>query len=914
MKSLYSWLLTCVFSSTLLGYGPAKDEKPLHIPFEKYELSNGLDVILHEDHSIPMVSVNVWYHVGSKNEKPGRTGFAHLFEHLMFEGSKHHNSNFAEPLEKVGGTDNGSTSTDRTNYWSNVPSNELEMALWLEADRMGFLLDVMTQDKLNNQRDVVKNERRQNYENTPYGKAWEIIPDMMFPADHPYSWIPIGSMEDLSAASLEDVSEFFRTYYVPNNASLSIAGDFDSEQTKAWVQKYFGGIPPGKTIDRTNVEAVQMDGIVRRTAKDNVSLPMLIYGWHTPGFYHPGDAEMDHLANILTSGKTSRLYKLLVYELQIAQDVSAFQWSREIGSTFHIMVTGREGHTVEEIESVLDAELEKLIRTGVNRAELEQSKTHWEAGFIRGLEQIGGFGGKADALNGYNILLGDPGRFNWDLNRYRNVSTQDVKSAIQKFIKMDERAILKIVPADEMSSSEENVNRNFMPGASGELSFTPPIIQRTELSNGIKLLLIEDHKLPLVEVTTILNSGWAADPVDKPGAGALTADLLDEGTKRRDAMEIATEAKRLGTDIGTSSFFDGTYISFNSLKKNLDPSLELMSDIILNPTFPEEELTRKKQEYLGRIQQENKQPVTAAIKHYFRLLFGDGHPYGQPYTGSGTEESISAITRDDLLEFYNNNYFSNNAAIVVAGDITINEAVSKLEKYLGKWKGGVPAFSEVPDPKPRTSTEVYLMDKPGAPQSVIIMGNLGLRRSDPDYLATSVMNTAFGSKFTSRLNMNLREDKGYTYGTGSFFSSRKGIGPFGTYAPVQTQYTKASIQELLKELNDIVGSRPLTELEVADTKNNLINKFPRKFEGLSGITDQADDLVMFDLPDNYWDNYMDNVSRITGEMASQAARDHIHPDALLIVVVGDLAVIEEDIRDLKLGPIHHLDKDGNIID
>lgn len=913
MKTFYVRFYTLFIISTLFGYGSDNDLS-LNIPFEKYELSNGLDVILHEDHSIPMVSVNVWYHVGSKNEKPGRTGFAHLFEHLMFEGSKHHNSNFAEPLEKIGGTDNGSTSTDRTNYWSNIPSNELEMALWLEADRMGFLLDVMTQDKLDNQRDVVKNERRQNYENQPYGKAWEILPEMMFPVGHPYHWIPIGSMEDLSAASLEDVSDFFRMYYIPNNASLSISGDINPEQTKEWVEKYFGSIPPGKPIDRTDVETIQMDGIIRKTAKDNVSVPKMFYGWHSPGLYQPGDAEMDHLANILTSGKTSRLYKKLVYELQIAQDIQAFQWSREIASTFHIMVTAREGHTLEEIETVLDLELEKIIRMGVNRVELELSKTQWEARFIRGLEQIGGFGGKADALNGYNTFLGDPGMFNWDLNRYKNVTTKDMKTAIQKYLNMDKRSILKIVPSAEMSASDDLVNRNLMPRANGELSFTPPEIQRAELKNGLKLLVIEDHKLPLVEVTTILNSGWAADPVDKPGAGALTADLLDEGTRRRNAMEIATEAKRLGTDIGTSSYFDGTYVSFNSLKKNLEQSLDLMADMILNPTFPEEELDRKKQEYLGRIQQENKQPVTAAVKHYFRLLFGSDHPYGQPYTGSGTEESISAITRDDLVDYYNSNYFSNNTSVIVAGDITVEEAVTKLEKYLGKWKTGETVLSEVPDAEPRTSTEVYLLDKPGAPQSVIIMGNLGLRRSDPDYLATSVMNTAFGSQFTSRLNMNLREDKGYTYGTGSFFSSRKGIGPFGAYAPVQTQFTKASIQELLKELNDLVGPRPLTDTEVADTKNNLINKFPRKFEGLSGITDQADDLVMFNLPDNSWDNYMENVNRITGKMASQAAKDHIHPNALLIVVVGDLEMIEKDIRDLKLGPIHFLDENGNLIE
>ncbi|MCI0596778.1 MAG: insulinase family protein, partial [candidate division Zixibacteria bacterium] len=388
------------------------------VKHEKYVLPNGLQVILHEDHTVPIVSVNVWYHVGSKNEKVRRTGFAHLFEHMMFQGSEHQPGEFFAPLEKVGGSANGSTNEDRTNYWENVPSNYLELALWLEADRMGFLLPAMDLKKLDNQRDVVKNERRQGYENEPYGKIEALMPELLYPAGHPYSWPVIGSHEDLTAASLEDVKDFFRTYYTPSNASLCISGDFQPAAAKALVQKYFGSIPPGPAVERLKDWPVSFDGEKRVTVPDRVSLSRLYYVWHTPPFYAPGDAELDLLANILSSGKTSRLYKSLVYDKQIAQDVSAYQASRQMGSEFRIMVTAKEGVGLDEIQRAVDEELEKIRSKGVSSQELAQAQNNWEAIFVRQLQNVGGFGGRADLLNQYNFFLGDPDKLHWDMNRY----------------------------------------------------------------------------------------------------------------------------------------------------------------------------------------------------------------------------------------------------------------------------------------------------------------------------------------------------------------------------------------------------------------------------------------------------------------------------------------------------------------
>lgn len=912
MKRFLIPLVLCIATVAMLA-PIAAAQSPLEIKFEKYELSNGLDVILHEDHSIPTVAVNIWYHVGSKNEKPRRTGFAHLFEHMMFQGSQHHDAEYFQPLEKIGGAINGSTSEDRTNYWENVPSNYLELSLWLESDRMGFLLPAMTQKKLDNQRDVVKNERRQGLDNQPYAKAEELLLQMLYPDDHPYSWSVIGSMEDLSAASLEDVSEFFKKYYTPSNASLCIAGDLDPAAAKKLVEKYFGSLPPGPPVERLSGWIPELDGIKRAVAQDNVKLLRLYYGWHTPAYYAPGDAEFDLLANILSSGKTSRLYKALVYEKQIAQDVTAYQASRQLGSTFHIVVTAREGRTLAEIEKAVDAELHKILTTGISANELAQAQTEWEARFVRRLQQVGGFGGKADKLNEYNIMLGNSNKFQWDMERYTKAAVADVQRYAKQYLDFNKRVILHIVPQGDLKAASAEVDRSTQPGSIVEPSFVPPRIQQTKLSNGMELLLVENHKLPLVQADLVIKSGWAGDPTDRPGVASMTAELLDEGTTSRNTLQISEEAKRLGANLGTSSFFDASNVNLNVLKKNLDPALDLMADVVLNPTFPNEELERQRPIYLGRILQESKEPFTSAFKAYLRLLYGPAHPYGQPFTGSGTEASTRAITREDLVKYYKANYYPNNAAMVVVGDLTLDEAQKKLEKAFAKWKPGAVAKSEIQTPVALRSSQVYVVDKPGAAQSVIVVGHLGIRRNDPDYIACEVMNNTLGAQFTSRINMNLREDKGYSYGAGSFFFGTRGVGPFICFAPVQTQNTKESLAEIVKEMRDIIGARPLTDTEVTDSKNNLVKGFPQRFETLGSMAGQLAEMVMYDLATDEWSSYINKVNGIDGAMATQAAKKHLSPNALLVVVVGDREKIESSIRELNLGELNFADAAGNPI-
>ncbi|MCI0406488.1 MAG: insulinase family protein, partial [candidate division Zixibacteria bacterium] len=652
---------------------------------------------------------------------------------MMFQGSEHQPGEFFAPLEKVGGSANGSTNEDRTNYWENVPSNYLELALWLEADRMGFLLPAMDLKKLDNQRDVVKNERRQGYENEPYGKIEALMPELLYPAGHPYSWPVIGSHEDLTAASLEDIKDFFRTYYTPSNASLCISGDFQPAAAKALVQKYFGSIPPGPAVERLKDWPVSFDGEKRVTVPDRVSLSRLYYVWHTPPFYAPGDAELDLLANILSSGKTSRLYKSLVYDKQIAQDVSAYQASRQMGSEFRIMVTAKEGVGLDEIQRAVDEELEKIRSKGVSSQELAQAQNNWEAIFVRQLQNVGGFGGRADLLNQYNFFLGDPDKLHWDMNRYLSTSASAVKEAAQNYLDPSRRLVVWAVPQPDFRAEKSTVDFSKEPAPAKEPTFTPPKVQKGKLSNGMEVWLAEEHKLPLVQMEVVVKSGWAGDPKGRPGAAALTAELLDEGTRSRSALEISSEAKSLGAQLSTGSFFDGSTASINILKKNLDKGLVLLADVVQNPVFPNEELERQRQIYLGRIMQESKEPVPSALKAFQKALFGEGHPYSQPYTGSGTESSVKAIQREDLVNYYETYYAPNNAAIVAAGDVTMDELLPKLEAAFGRWEPKeVPAVTIPPGP-PIRGSKVFIVDKPGAAQSVILMGGYGMERKSPDY-------------------------------------------------------------------------------------------------------------------------------------------------------------------------------------
>ncbi len=901
-----SLVILAGLSALQAGFSHVGAQDLPRLEFEKFVLANGLEVILHEDHAIPVVAVNVWYHVGSKNEKPGRTGFAHLFEHMMFQGSEHHDTDYFLPLYNVGAQVNASTTEDRTNYWENLPSDQLELALWLEADRMGYLLPAMTQERLDNQRDVVKNEKREG-ENYPYAKARELTTRLLFPNEHPYAHTVIGSMEDLSAASLEDVSEFFRLYYAPNNASLCIAGDFDPVFAKELVEKYFAAIPAGRPVERLESWIPPLDGIRRAVAEDNVELARVYYKWPTPALFQPGDAELDILSNILTAGKTSRLYKRLVYEMQVAQDVAAYQASHEICGVYTVQVTAREGQDLTELEGVIDAELRRLMEDGVSREELDLAQTAIETDFVRRLQRVGAFYGKADLLNSYNVMAGDPGYIDEDLARYRNATREGVCDVARRYLDLERRLILHVVPQGTLVASDVAIDRGVQPEGSGEAAFVPPPIQTATLSNGLKLYLVEKHGLPLVQIDLYIKSGWAADPTGRLGTAALTAALLDEGTRSRDALEITTAAARLGADLHTGSTFNRSYVTLNVLKRHLDGGLDLVRDLVLNPAFPEEEFERQRQIYLGRVQQESVQPEAAALKAFQRRLYGKEHPYAQPVSGSGTKASLTVLEPGDLVAFHRDYYLPNNAAVVVVGDVTLREAQEKLDKAFGEWKGKPVIDREIPEPNPETTARVCIIDRPGAEQSVIIAGHPCISRAHPDYVAFEVMNNVLGGHFGARINMNLREEKGYTYGAYTTLRSMGEDGLFYSTAPVHSEYTKEAVQEILKEIEGIKEGRPASEEELVNSRNRLALGFPQQFETYDGIAYRVGVIYSYDLPPDEWQQYMNRVRQTRRSDVERIIRDHLHPDALIFVVLGDREKIEPGIRELGLGELVIMD-------
>jgi zinc protease len=885
----------------------------LHISFEKYRLDNGLQVILHQDRKLPVVHVNLWYHVGSKNERPGRTGFAHLFEHMMFQGSKHADGEYITYIERAGanlreGGVNGTTSFDRTNYFETVPREALEYVLWLESDRMGFLTDALTQEKLDNQRDVVKNERRQSYENVPSGRAIQMIFENLFPKGHPYSWLVIGSQEDLDAATVEDVKEFFNTFYTANNCSLVVAGDFEANEAKQLVEKYFGPLAPGPALDRPAQWVPRLEGEKRIVVADRVPQERLYLVWPTPAYFRPGDAELDLASHVLSHGKNSRLYKTLVYDKQMASDVSAFNYSLEIAGVFGVMATARPGQSLADLERVIFDEMARFAEQGPSEEELLREKAKQEYDFISGLERLGGFGGKADLLNQYNTFLKDPDYFSKDYERYQRVTSREIQQAADHYLNTPNRLTVTFTPETSDRPRAMEFDRGRIPALDSKKVFVPPAFNSAELANGLTVIVSERHELPKVAVGMVLKSGAAEDPRHFSGVAWMTAEMLDEGTTRRSALQIQAELERLGTVLGTSAESEVSHISVDALQKNLKPSLDLMADIVLNPSFPEEELDRQRKLRLDSILQERNSPPTICRKVFRSVLFGREHPFGRETAGN--ESSVRALKREDLDRFYRTYWKPNLAAVIFAGDIDLDEALRLAEDALGGWKAGEVSLSEMPLVDPPQNLKIYLVDRQDAPQSQVRIGSIGPRRKTQDLYAIELMNTVLGGAFSSRLNLNLREEKGYTYGASSAFAYGRRLGFWAAGAGVQTQFTRETLLEFRKELHQIREERPLTAEELDMAKENLTRGFAQRFETLGRLVDQVQDVVSFDLPLEDIQRYPQAIESVSLEQAQGAARKYLNPDRAVTVIVGDLKQIEKPIRDLDIGDVTVLDPRG----
>ncbi|HUS18965.1 MAG TPA: pitrilysin family protein [Terriglobales bacterium] len=894
------------------------------IPYEKYKLPNGLEVIMVEDHRLPMVAVNLWYHVGPSNERPGRTGFAHLFEHMMFQGSQHigDDAHF-KILEGAGASDiNGTTDFDRTNYFETLPSNQLELALWLESDRMGFLVQTLDQAKLANQRDVVRNERRQSVENQPYGLVEEEMFHQLFPKAHPYYASVIGSHADIEAAQLDDVRDFFQQYYAPNNASLAVVGDFTKAQAKELVRKYFGSIKAGPPVPKIDAQTPAITAEKKSVITDQVELPRVYMAWITAPIYKPGDAEADLIAKILGGGKSSRLYKKLVYDKQIAQDVTAQQYSLILGSVFNIQATAKPGVKPEELQTAIDEELKAFREQGPTPEEVSRARNSIESGIIRGLETLGGFGGIADRVNQYNHYLGDPGYLGKDLARYEKATTADLKTVAARDLRDNARVIVYGVKGDkvvtdvpkspEVAKTEEKPApdtegwRKSQPKPGPASKLLLPVPQQFKLDNGLTVYLVEQHKLPIVAANLVVLAGSETNPVGKPGLASFTADMLDEGTQRRSTLQIAEDLDQIGATLGSGANADSASLTFRTLKKNVDAGFDILADVALNPAFSERELERVRKTRLTQILQQKDNPGALANKVFARAVFGDKHPYG--FIDLGNEAATKAMTRNDLSNFWSKGFVPGNAALVVAGDITPAEVRSLATKYFGQWKGTAPE-PRTPEAAPNVTRNIIIVDKPGSPQTQLRVGAPGIARSNADYVAIDVMNTTLGGLFSSRINMNLREKNGYSYGAFSRFFARRGPGPFYVGTGVRTDVTAPAVKEIFSELDRMVNTEVTSE-ELSTAKDSIARSLPGNFETTPSAAGSISELFVYSLPLDYYRALPSRIQAITAADVKTAAGKYIKPGSMVVVGVGDRAKIEPELKKLNLGPVEVRDAEG----
>jgi zinc protease len=886
------------------------------IPYEKYRLGNGLEVILSQDRSLPIVAVNLWYHVGAANEEPGRTGFAHLFEHMMFAGSKHAPRGLADKLlEGAGVTDsNATTSFDRTNYFDTVPSNQLELALWSHADRMGYLLDSLDQAALTNQQDVVRNERRQSYENRPYGIVDEAIFHALFPPGHPYRPAVIGSHVDIQAARLGDVRDFFKRYYRPNNATLVIVGDFDTAAAKQLVQRQFGSFRRGPDVPPPSVVTPPLSSERRFTVTDQIELERVDLAWLTPPKFKPGDAELAIAAGILAGGKASRLYQKLVYDLQVAQEVSADQDSYAVTSIFGVQVQARAGHSGAELQPLIDAEIARLASEGPTAAEVERARNQIERALYQGLQKVGG---RADQLNLYNQYLGDPGFLPRDIERYNRVTAADVQRAVREWLPTSSRIVILAIRGDKvldpdpaappapMASGTESINadqawRNKPPKPGPVRVPVLPEPQSFKLANGLTVLHLHRPAMPIATAQLVANAGLASGDPARPGVPDFSLSLLDDGTTTRNSRQIAEQFEQLGAAYEATTRRDTSVLSVDGLARNFAEAMALLADVAQHPTFPAEEVERQRQARLSDVASAREQPAQLANLALARALYGPANPIG--VSGIGTEASIRQTTQAELRSWWQGQLRPENSALVVVGAIEPAALRALVEREWGAWKatGEAPAIGAA---APVTTTaRAIIIDKPNAPQTEVRFGRIGAARSTPDYPTLQVLNYALGGGFTSRINLNLREDKGYTYGAGSRFDFGRRTGSFFVSTAVRGDVSGAAIDEIARELKR-AESAPFAPAELAKARGALTDSLPGRFETNGATSSSFADLFAYALPLDTFRRLPAQFSAVNAAMAEPLARRYFDPAKMVVIAVGDRRLLEAELRKFGLDPI-----------
>ena len=915
------WLLGAPFPAYAAS---DTDTDSVVIPFTTFRLDNGLEVILHEDHRLPLVAVSVWYHVGPAQETAGRTGFAHLFEHLMFEGSRHVPGNsHIQFLERAGASDiNGTTDFDRTAYYETLPANQLELALWLESDRMGYLLDGIDATKLANQRDVVRNERRQTTEGEPFGLVEEALYQQLFPAGHPYHANIIGSHADIESAGLAEVRTFARTYYTPTNASLTIAGDIDPPAVRRLVERYFGSIPRGPALSAPPVVTPPISAERRKTVTDRVPFPRVYMGWITSPVFQPGDAEADLLAQVLGGGRSSRLYKLLVRDRQLAQDVTARVQNLQFGSVFTIEATARRGVTAAALEQAIDAELDRLRRGGVKEPELERARTTIHTDTVARLERLGGI---AEDLNRYNQFRHDPGYLAADLARYDAVTAEDLARVVRDQLPNTARVVVEGIPGERVVADvpRRAVREERGEAAGGTMAdeafrATPPQAPplppvalpapvRFTLGNGLTVLVAEQHTLPIVNATLVVAAGTGANPAARPGLAALTAALLEEGTTTRSGDELADSAALLGTELRAHTGRDSARFSFEVLASRTDACLALLADVVRHPRFAEHDLRRVRGRRDAELRQAATDPATASRHVLLRALYGTAHPYGYP--DGGTRAALARLETADVRRLWAERYAPGTAALVLTGDIGVEAARALAERYFGDWTSTVTAAGSAPAVAAPAAPGFYLIDRPGAPQSALTIGGLGPARATADYVPLEITNNVLGGLFSSRLNLDLRERHGYTYGALSSFRYAQSRGYFSVETLVRTDATAAALALALEDVDGMRRAPPsATELTLA--RGAFAESLAALFESSASTSEALTDLYVYGLPPDYYATLAASAAGVgIGDVARMAER-YLRLADRTVVVAGDRRRIAAGLARLGLGRPILVDDDG----
>ncbi len=877
------------------------------IPYSKFVLDNGLTVIVHEDRKAPVVAVNIWYKVGSKDEQLGKTGFAHLFEHLMFNGSENYKGDFFEPFLTSGATDmNGTTNNDRTNYFATVPTQALDMALWMESDRMGHFKGAISQEVLDEQRGVVQNEKRQR-SNRPYGKSWGYTAQDTFPNGHPYSWSVIGSMADLNAANIDDVKEWFSTYYGPSNAVLVLAGDIDEKTAREKAEKYFADIKPGPPLAKPDVWIAERTGEKRRVIQDRVTQPRIVKIWNTPPTGTQESINLDILSSVLGDGKSSRLYQRLVQNEQLATDASAFFWGRQMAGQFFVSVDAKPDADLKRIEMIIQEEMNLVLTEGLTQSELDKTRFSIAANTIRETERVGGFGGKSDILARGEVYLNDPGFYQKSADMLARTTTAAIQETAKSWLS-DGVYTQTILPFPKYTAASEGADRSKLPEVKGANALALPKLQHATLDNGLKVVLVERTNTPLLNMRLQFNAGRASHQNYGAGVPDFTLSMLMEGTQDKDVRKVQSILNGLGSNITTSIGYDSSDLDVDALSVNMGETLSLLGEIVSRPAFSEESISRLRDQRLEKIASESVDPRDMIWRTLPSKLYDTNHPYAAPASGSGDKDVISRINSEALNRYYQDWIRPDNATLVVVGDTDLESLKASLNSSFSSWQApstSKPAI-QYPDVNVASEPVVYLLDQPGASQSSIAVAQLLPEINDSnlkDDTAFNIFNDLLGGKFTSRINMNLREDKHWSYGARSYSRNTRDARPYVVSTSVQTDKTGPALGEIRKELSGILKKRPASQEEVQKYRDNRIQELAGRYETNARLLNAVSQMVINNQPDDYLQQYADILATITTDSVRTVGESRLKPEQMIWIVVGDLKKIEKEVRDLGIGKV-----------